>query len=93
MLVLGILREWPIVAFLPAALYFALALHTRRSLVWGAGFIWAGYAVYELLMKTHVICPDECARVDLLFIDPFLIVLSVVALLSASRGRKETDLA
>jgi hypothetical protein len=93
MSVLGFLREWPIVTFLPAALYFALGVRTRRALVWSAGFIWAGYGMYELLMKTHVLCPDECARADVLFIDPFLIVLSVVALLSASRGRKETDLA
>jgi hypothetical protein len=30
--------------------------------------------------------------VDLLVIDPFLLVLSIVALLSSLRGRKEIDL-
>jgi len=92
MLVLGILRQWPLAAFLPAALFFALALRTRRGLVWGAAFIWAIYAVYEFLMNRGVLCPDECSRVDLLVIDPFLVVLSVVALLSSLRGRKEIDL-
>ena len=92
MLVLGFLRQWPLAAFLPAALFFALALRTRRALVWGAAFFWAIYAVYEFLMNRGVLCPDECSRVDLLVIDPFLVVLSVVALFSSMRGRKEIDL-
>jgi hypothetical protein len=92
MLVLGILRQWPLAAFLPAGLFFALALRTRRGLVWGAAFIWTAYAVYEFLMNRGVLCPDECSRVDLLVIDPFLVVLSIVALLSSLRGRKEVDL-
>jgi hypothetical protein len=92
MQVFGFLREWPFVAFLPAAIYFALALRTRRSLVWSAALLWAGYGVYELLMQAAVLCPDGCARDDLLIIDPFLIVLSIVALFSAMSGRKEIDL-
>lgn len=92
MLVLGFLREWPLAAFVPAALFFALALRTHRTIVWGAAFIWAGYAVYEFLMNLGVLCPDQCSRVDLLVIDPFLIVLTIVALFSSLRGRKEIDL-
>jgi len=92
MLVLGFFRNWPLAAFLPAAVFFALALRTRRPSVWGAAFIWAGYAVYEFLMQAGVLCPDGCSRVDLLVIDPFLLVLSAVGLLSSLRGRKETDL-
>jgi len=92
MLFLGFLRQWPLAAFVPAALFFVLALRTQRTLVWGAAFIWAAYAVYEYLMRVGVLCPDECNRVDLLVIDPFLSVLSIVALLSSLRGRKETDL-
>jgi hypothetical protein len=92
MLLLGFFRQWPLAAFLPAALFFALALRTRRTLIWGAAFIWAIYAVYEFLMYRGVLCPDECSRVDLLLIDPFLVVLSVVALFSSLRGRKEIDL-
>jgi len=92
MLVLGFLREWPLAAFLPAALFFALALRTHRPLVWGAAFIWASYAVYEFLMSLGVLCSDSCSRVDLLVIDPFLIILTIVALLSSMRGRREIDL-
>jgi len=92
MLVLGVLRQWPLAALLPAALFFVLAFRTRRGLVWGAAFIWAIYAIYEYLMRLGVLCPDECSRVDLLVIDPFLLVLSVVALFSSLRGRKEIDL-
>jgi hypothetical protein len=92
MLVLGFFREFPLAGFVPAAIFFALALHTQRALVWGAAFVWAAYSVYEFLMRSGVLCPEECNRVDLLVIDPFLVVLSIVALLSSLRGRKETDL-
>jgi hypothetical protein len=92
MLVLGFFREWPLAAFVPAALFFALALRTRRPMVWGAAFFWACYAVYEYLMGLGVLCPDSCSRVDLLVIDPFLIILTIVALLSSLRGRREVDL-
>lgn len=92
MLALQFLRDWPVAAFIPAALFFYLALRCRRALVWGAALIWTAYGVYELLMQAEVLCADECARTDLLFIDPFLIVLTVAALLSAMRGRKEIDL-
>lgn len=92
MSVLGFLRQFPLLAFIPAAFYFYLAVRTRRSLVWTAVFLWGGYGVYELLMQAQVICPDGCTREDLLVIDPFLIVVSVVALFSAMSGRKEIDL-
>jgi len=92
MLLLGFLREWPLVAFVPAALFFALALRNQRPMVWGAALVWAAYAAYEFLMRTGVLCPDECNRVDLLVIDPFLLILSIVAVFSSMRGRRETDL-
>ena len=92
MLVLGFLRAFPLAGLLPAALFLALALRTGRSLVWGAAFIWASYSVYEFLMSQGVLCPDQCSRVDLLVIDPFLIVLTIAALFSSLRGRKEIDL-
>ena len=92
MLGLGFLREFPLAAFVPAAVFFALAFRTQRTVVWWAAFIWAAYAVYEFLMRAGVLCADECSRVDLVVIDPFLLILSVAALLSSLRGRKETDL-
>jgi hypothetical protein len=92
MLILGFLREWPLLAFVPAALFFLLARRSRRGLVWLAALVWAAYGVYEMLMSAQVFCADECTRIDLLFIDPFLLVLTASALLSAMRGRKEVDL-
>jgi len=92
MLVLGFLRQWPLTAFIPAAVFFALALRSQRTLVWSAAFVWVAYGVYEFLMQAGVLCPEECNRLDLLVIDPFLLVLSIAALLSSLRGRKEIDL-
>jgi hypothetical protein len=92
MLALQFLRDFPLAAFVPAALFVYLALRCRRPLVWIAALIWTAYGVYELLMQAQVLCSDECTRTDLLFIDPFLLVLTVAALLSAMRGRKEIDL-
>ena len=54
--------------------------------------LWAGYAIYESLMKARVLCSGECnIRVDLLVIYPALVaglVAAVVSLLRApSAGR------
>lgn len=88
---LAILVARPLLALLPAALFFGLARWRRGSVVWAAAWAWALYAVYELLMKRRVLCSGECnIRIDLLLLHPALLVLSlvaVVALLRKGTGR------
>jgi len=77
---------WPLAALVPAVL-FAVAFYfrKRRTLLAATG-LWAGYAVYESLMKARVLCSGECnIRVDLLLIMPLLWIVSIVALVKFFR--------
>ena len=80
--------QQPLVALLPAAALLGLALWSRRRLVLAAALAWAGYAIYELLVKHRVLCSGECnIRVDLLLIYPGLLGLSAAAVVAALRRR------
>ena len=90
---LKFLSDYPLLALPPAACFFVLAYMCQRRVVWAAGWAWAAFAGYGLLFQKGVLCESGCeSRVDLLFIYPFLLVLSVVAVLSSLRGRKEVEL-
>jgi hypothetical protein len=90
---LKIFTDFPLLALLPAMVFFVLARYTRRRTPYGAAVAWAGYAAYAFLVQQGVMCQDGCSgRLDLLFINPFLVVLSLVAVLSSLRGRKEVEL-
>jgi hypothetical protein len=90
---LNVFNDFPWLALLPAVVFFSLAHYTRRRVPYAAAYAWAGYAAYAFLVQKGVLCPDGCSgRLDLLFINPFLVVLSLVAILSSLRGRKEVEL-
>lgn len=90
---LNIFSDYPLLALLPAACFFVLAYMCNRRVIWAAGWVWAAFAGYGLLFRKGALCASGCeSRIDLLFIYPFLLVISVVAALSALRGRKEVEL-
>ena len=68
---------------------FALAwLVTRARALRRMALVWTGYALYELLMATRILCTGECnIRVDLLLIFPGLAIGSLVAIWMAIRAR------
>ena len=77
---------WPWLALLPAGLFFALYLRSRRLPVAAAALLWGLYAVYEYGMRRRWLCTGECnIRVDLLLLYPVLVVASIVALVAALR--------
>ena len=79
--------EWPWLALAPALLFAALFLGTRSRVAGIAALVWAGYAVYEYAMQRRWLCTGECnIRVDLLLIYPLVFLLSVVALVVATRA-------
>lgn len=58
-----------------------------------SAFSWGVYAAYESLMLTRVLCSGECnIRVDLLLIYPFLLVVSIAAIVQTVRmyGKRVT---
>lgn len=93
MYALSFLSDYPLLALVPAACFFVMAYMSNRRVVWAAGWVWAAFAAYGLMFQKGILCESGCeSRIDLLFIYPFLLVLSVVAALSALRGRKEVEL-
>jgi hypothetical protein len=78
--------QWPLAALAPAGVLGAGFLLRRRALAGVAALLWAGYALYESLMKARVLCSGECnIRVDLLLISPLLWLLTVVAVVQLLR--------
>jgi hypothetical protein len=75
---------------IPLAIFLALFVWSRSRLALVAAFLWALYVPYELAMKHRILCSGECnIRVDLLAIYPALILMPVLAAVTAvlaSRG-------
>jgi hypothetical protein len=81
--------QWPLAAFVPAALFAALYYLKRRTAILVAALCWVGYATLETLNKARITCSGECdIRLDLLLIYPALWVVSIVALVMLFLPRK-----
>lgn len=81
--------DWPLAAFIPAAIFGALYFVNRRGGVMVAALCWAGYATLETLNKARVTCSGECnIRVDLLVIYPALWIVSLVGVVLLFFPRK-----
>jgi hypothetical protein len=88
---LGILIAYPWLALLPALVFAAIAYRSHRTVAWVAAVVWLLYSAYETAMARRILCSGECnIRVDLLLLYPILLVLSIVALVSAVRSRRDT---
>lgn len=80
----------PLLALAPAAAFAALHWLVRRRATLIAAGAWLAYWAYEESMKHRLLCSGECnIRVDLLLLYPLLLALSVVAVVSALRRRRE----
>ena len=78
------LIEAPWLAAVPGAVFLGLWAGSRRRLVLAAAVAWLAYLPYEYGMKLRILCSGECnIRVDLLVLYPVLLVLSILAVVSA----------
>jgi hypothetical protein len=78
---MAVLIAYPLLAFVPAAAFFALFAVSRRFPILVTALSWLAYVPYEYAMKLRLLCSGECnIRVDLLLIYPVLIALTVVSL-------------
>jgi hypothetical protein len=83
---MGVLVAQPLLAAVPAAIFFALYAASRTSLALIAAAAWLLYVPYEYGMTFRILCSGECnIRVDLLLIYPALVILSVIALVASVR--------
>jgi hypothetical protein len=85
---LGILIVYPWLALVPAGCLAVLWWWGRSAVAAVAAILWAGYAGYEYLMLTRVLCTGECnIRVDLLLIYPLLVLLLLGAVATSLWAR------
>lgn len=86
--VLSLLVVFPAAAFLMVLAFMYAAYCRRKRLPAIAAALWLAYGVYESLMYARVFCSGECnIRVDLLLLYPLLLLVTVVGIVSASRGK------
>lgn len=89
---LGIFVEYPWAAALVGGGFLLLYGHSSRRAPLFAAIIWMLYALYEYAMKRRILCTGECnIRVDLLLLYPFLLVASLIALVSYARFLGKRD--
>ena len=89
---MSILITYPALALVPAILYGLLYAHRRRVVVLVAALAWLLYVPYEYSLKLRILCSGECnIRVDLLLLYPFLLVLSVGALVGYALSLRSRD--
>jgi hypothetical protein len=89
--IMAILIEYPILALAPAVLFGHLYHRSRVGLCLGTASAWIAYAIYEYGISYRLFCTGECnIRVDLLFLYPLLLGLSLMSVgtVLANRGEK-----
>jgi len=84
---MAVLLDQPWLAAVPGAVFLGLWTASRRRLVLVAAVAWLLYLPYEYGMKWRILCSGECnIRVDLLLLYPTLVLLSILAVVSALRA-------
>ena len=78
---MAILIMYPLLALVPAVLFFCLHSVLKTRLILATAVSWAAYMPYEYGMKLRLLCSGECnIRVDLLLIYTLLAALSLASL-------------
>ena len=86
--VMAIMIEYPLIALVPAALFFCLHSVFKARLILVTAIAWLAYVPYEYGMKLRLLCSGECnIRVDLLLIYVLLAALSLASLVVFIRNR------
>ena len=86
---LGLFVAAPLLALLPACVFVLVYWRTHRRSALVAAIVWLAYTLYEEAMRRRILCSGECnIRVDLLLLYPVLLVISLVAIVSALRWRR-----
>ena len=79
---MGIFAGYPWLVLIPVALFFYIGIAARARFATAIAILWLVYGMYEWLMYTRVLCSGDCdARIDLVFIYPLLLLVSLTALI------------
>ena len=87
---LSFLIIFPIAALIVGVVYAVLFYRSSSWFCLFTACCWSAYAVYESLMYMRILCSGECnIRVDLLLIYPFLLLISLIAVILYFVKRKK----
>ena len=79
---MGIFAGYPWLVLIPVALFFYIGIAARARFATAIAILWLVYGMYEWLMYARVLCSGDCdARIDLVFIYPLLLLVSLTALI------------
>ncbi len=82
---MGVFAGYPWLTLIPIMLFFFLGVKGRSRFATGVAIVWLIYGAYELLMYLRVLCSGNCdIRMELLFIYPVLMLVSIAALVIAA---------
>ena len=79
---MGIFAGYPWLILIPIALFFFIGIAAKARFAAATAILWLIYGVYEWMMYARILCSGDCnIRIDLLFIYPVLLLLSLTALI------------
>ena len=79
---MGIFAGYPWLVLIPIALFFFIGIAAKARFAAATAILWLIYGVYEWMMYARILCSGDCnIRIDLLFIYPVLLLLSLTALI------------
>ena len=79
---MGIFAGYPWLIMIPIALFFFIGIAAKARFATATAILWLIYGMYEWMMYVRILCSGDCnIRIDLLFIYPVLLLLSLTALI------------
>jgi hypothetical protein len=79
---MGIFAGYPWLILIPVVLFAVIALLARARFAFVVMLLWIIYGMYEWMMYARILCSGDCnIRMDLLFIYPVLLLLSLTTLI------------
>ena len=79
---MGIFAGYPWLVLIPIALFFFIGIAAKARFATAIAILWLIYGMYEWMMYARILCSGDCnIRIDLLFIYPVLLLLSLTALI------------
>ena len=79
---MGIFAGYPWLILISTALFFFIGIAAKARFATATAILWLIYGMYEWMMYARILCSGDCnIRIDLLFIYPVLLLLSLTALI------------
>lgn len=79
---MGVFAGYPWLVLIPVAVFFLIGISAKSRFASATAILWLIYGLYEWMMYARILCRGDCdARLDLVFIYPLLLFVSLTALI------------